>query len=46
MDITDPVALAHEIAEIARKTSDDETGRQLMEVVVALLEAAGLSVRM
>ena len=38
----DPVALADEIAEIARTTNDRETGRRLLELVNKLLEAAGL----
>jgi hypothetical protein len=44
MDAPDPVVLAHKLAEIARKTKDEDTGRQLMDLVVALLEAAGLPV--
>ncbi len=42
MDAPDLVVLAHELAEIARKTNDSETGRELMDMVTALLEAAGL----
>ena len=38
----DTLALAHELAEIARTTTDAETGRRLIELVNRLLVAAGL----
>jgi hypothetical protein len=38
----DLVELADELVEIARKTSDPETGYLLLEVVHRLLTAAGL----
>ncbi len=38
----DPVDLARELAEIARTTTDPETGRRLAELVKRLLAAAGL----
>jgi hypothetical protein len=38
----DLVDLAREIAEIARTTTDPETGRLLTELVTTLLEEAGL----
>jgi hypothetical protein len=41
-DKIDVLALAHEIAEIAGKTKDVDTGRRLMELVERLLRAAGL----
>ena len=41
-DTIDAVELAHELAEIARTTTDADTGRRLIEVVERLLVAAGL----
>ena len=38
----DPVELARELGEIARTTTDPETGRRLAELVKRLLAAAGL----
>ena len=38
----DPVAIADTIAEIAAKTQEPETARQLMELVNRLLTQAGL----
>jgi len=38
----DIVELAHDIATIASRTSDAETGRRLMAVVERMLQAAGL----
>ena len=38
----DIVELAHEIAEIARTTTDPETGRLLIELVKELLREAGM----
>lgn len=38
----DVVELAQELAEIARTTSDQDTGRRLMALVSRLLNAAGL----
>ncbi len=38
----DPVELASAIAEIAAKTKEPETARQLMELVARLLRQAGL----
>ena len=37
----DPVELARELGEIARTTTDPETGRRLAELVKRLLAAAG-----
>ena len=42
-DKIDPVELAYTIAEIARTTSDPETGRRLMQLVETLLGVASLS---
>ena len=39
---TDLMELAHELARIASRTDDTETGRQLMLVVHRLLTEAGL----
>jgi hypothetical protein len=41
-DKIDVLELAHEIAEIARKTRDADTGQLLMELVERLLRASGL----
>lgn len=41
-DKTDIVELARELAEIARTTTDQETGRRLVELVERLLGEAGL----
>lgn len=41
-DRIDIVELAREIAKIASKTDDAETGRLLMELVERLLKEAGL----
>ncbi len=41
----DPVAIADAIAEIAAKTQEPETARQLMELVNRLLTQAGLSAK-
>jgi hypothetical protein len=41
-DSNDIVELAREIADIARTTTDPETGRFLMELVERLLMEAGL----
>jgi hypothetical protein len=38
----DIVELAHEVAEIARTTTDPKTGRLLIELVNKLLRGAGL----
>jgi hypothetical protein len=38
----DPWDLADSLAEIARTTTDSATGLRLMQLVVRLLEAAGL----
>jgi hypothetical protein len=41
-DKIDVLELAHEIAEIARRTRDADTGRRLMDLVERLLRASGL----
>lgn len=41
-DTTDAVELARELADLARRTADAETGRLLMILVAWLLGAAGL----
>ncbi len=38
----DVVELSRELAEIARRSTDPETGRLLMEVIERLLNEAGL----
>lgn len=42
MDKIDPMELARELARIASTTTDEETGRRLMEIVERILQAAGL----
>jgi len=41
-DRIDIVELARELAEIARTTTDQKTGRLLMELIERLLQEAGL----
>jgi hypothetical protein len=38
----DPIAIADALAEIASRTREPETARQLMELVERLLSGAGL----